>query len=1071
MQPRAFLRPGIFRRAIALPAFALAASLPSLAAAATLLTWNITGTTGSTSGGVAAAPALGVSGSVITAGGTAGNSTSPSGTWNRTFPLNADANAAQTAGNFFSWTTTAEAGYVVTINGFTGLNLSRTTTGPANAELWYSSDNITYAKTGSTFTVTGTLASAAGAFDDTIATTPIILDASAGIPVVGYWRLVVYGGTAASRLGIGNADAANDFSIHGTMAGGSARDLVWNGGSGSWDTSASNTAWLFSGAPSAFSANDNVTINSDGTLSVDAAGVSVGSTVVNVSSGTVTLSGGSLTGTTLAKSGAGSLALQAANTFSGGVSVTGGTLQIGAPGALGSQSVTLDGATLRIADAAIATLSNSVAVGNADATITVDAGVITTVSGVISASGTTAGVGVSKGDPQTFNTLVKNGPGKLALAGNLGAQMTFNTGAGTSGVTTSGGVALHILGGSMEIANGRAWNLASGIDLDAVDPVTGQTTGTYNGMVWNGDVLMRGGRIQINGGNVRGAGVITVGVVGETAATNTLGQRLNFNSPDILNAVVVSAGHTLTLDSQSGGSIALLGPVAGAGTITNTGNGTARVQPSAPSAFAGIFVNTQRMELSAQALAAASQVTTAGALTLSNRLANTGAVVAAPIAGVGSVTKTGDGDVVLAGNNTFVGGLFLASAGGVLIESPAALGAGTLAAAHEAARVGLAPAAPASVTIANTLSSGVADPLTSYAPVLAFAPGAGRAVVLTGSISGSGQLKISGGGDLDLTPQTSVTNTNTGGVEIGTGRVLASGDENLGQGAINFGTISGSTLFVAGTSSTASFSRNITIGSTSTTGYTAIIHTNGKTVTWSGSVSDRAGNAAGGAVSKTGAGELILAGALSYGGDTAVEQGVLTLNSANQANAGASVRIATGAVLDLAFSGSMTVNALYLNGVQQSAGTYSATHASGALSGSGSLVVTSGPAPTDAFAAWAASYQLAGAQTAATADPDGDGQVNLLEYALGTNPIVAGPSPVGVSRSGANLSLTYVRVADPAVTYTVEGANELAGPWSAVLIGGNPSTGAANVAGNVTVTDTANLSGQPRRFLRLTVAR
>lgn len=1071
MQPCASVRRGLFRRALALPALVLAASLPSLATAATLLVWNITGTTGTGSGGAAAAPALGISGSVITGGGTTGNSTSPSGTWNRTFSLNTDAAGAIAAGNYFSWTTTAEAGYTVTINGFTGLNLSRTTSGPATAELWYSSDNVNYAKTGSTFTVTGTLASAAGAFDDTIATTPIVLDGSGGTAAVGYWRLVVYGGTAASRLGIGSADAANDFAILGTIAGGSARDLVWGGGDGAWNTTSSNTPWRFSGAPSAFAANDNVTINSAGALAVDAAGVSVGSTIVNLASGTVTLSGGSLTGTTLAKSGAGVLALQAANTFSGGVAATGGTLQLGAAGALGAQSVTLDGATLRLTDATVATLANSFAVGNADATITVDAGVSTTISGAISASGTTGGVGVLKGDTQTFNTLVKNGAGKLTLTGNLGAQMTFNTGVGTAGVTTSGGVALQLLGGSMEIANGRTWNLASGVDLDAVDPVTGQATSVYNGMIWNGDVLMRGGRIQINGGNIRGTGVITVGVSGEAAATNTLGQRLNFNSPDILNSVVVTAGHTLTLDSQAGGSIALLGPVTGSGTITNTGNGTARIQPSSPSAFTGVFANTIRMELSAQALASAAQVTTAGALTLSNRLVNTGAVVAAPIAGVGSVTKTGDGDIVLTGNNTFVGGLVLASAGGVLVESASALGAGTMSAGHEAARVGLATSAPSSLTISNALSTGVPDPLTAYAPVLAFAPGAGRTIVLAGSISGSGQLKISGGGDLDLTAQTTATNTNTGGIEIGTGRVLAAGDDNLGQGSINFGTISGSTLRVSGATATATFSRNITIGSTSSTGYTAIVDTNGKIVTWTGSISDRAGNAVGGAFAKTGAGELILAGPLSYGGDTSVAEGLLTLNSANSANAGSSVRIATGAGLKLSFVGSATVNALYLNNVQQPAGTYTSAHASGAFSGSGSLVVTSGPTPADAFASWASSYQLAGAQAAASADPDSDGQINLLEYALGTSPVVAGPSPVGVARSGAVLALSYVRIADPAVTYTVEGANDLAGPWVAVSAAGNPSTGAANVAGVVTIADTADLNAQPRRFLRLSVVR
>lgn len=1074
------------------------------ASAATLLTWNITGSTGTSGSGVASAPALGASGSALTGGGSGLGNTSPTATWNRTFgTTQSDAVAAQNVGYYFSWTTTAAAGYTLTFDGLSGLNLAKTTTGPDKAELWYSADGTTYTKTGTTVTVTSTLTSAATAFASTMATTPIVITGGVSTPTVGYWRLVVYGG-GTSRLGIGNADAVNDFSMLGTITGGASRDLVWGGGNGTWDTSAGNTPWTFSSNASAFVANDNVTIGTAATLTVDAAGVSTGSVVVSNPSGLVTFTGGSLLGTTLTKSGNGTLALQAANTLSGGVSVTGGTLLLGNTGAIGSLGATLNGATLQVTDAALTTLGNPLAIGNSDATLSTGAGVTLTTSGVISATGTTGGVGVIKGDPQTFNTLTKTGPGKWTATANLGSQMSYSTGNGTSGVTTTGGIALNIAAGSMEISNARTWNLASGIDLDSAVPLT-----VYNGMVWDGDVLMRGGTIQINGGNIRGNGTITVGVLTEAAATNTLAQRLNFNSPDIANTVAVTSGHTLTLSAASGGSIVLLGPITGNGTITNLGSGTARIVPTNAVAFSGGFVVASglKMELSAQALAAASGVTNSGFLTLDNLAVNTGAIVSAPITGNGTINKTSDGDVVLSGNNTFSGGLTLSAAGGVLVDAVTGLGTGPLTAANAGSKVGLSATA-VSLTIPNTLSTGTANATVSYFPVLAFAPGAGKTIALTGAISGSGQLKVSIGGDLDLTSQAVGTNTNTGGIEIGTGRILASGDDNLGTGTINFGTIANSHLMASGASGNVTFSRAVTIGSTASAGYTANLNTNGKTVTLAGSVSDKAGNVFGGAFTKLGAGELILSGNLSYSGNTTVSVGTLTLNSANVANEASAVSIGSTAFLNLNFAGTDTVAALFINGVQKAAGTYTSANSSGAILGTGSLTVTSGPLVTDTTPPvitligsatvavnWGATYTDPGATatdetapatpvvtttnpvntsvpgsytvTYSATDTAGntatatrtvvvsianpttvgaDGYSPLLRYALGANsPTDSVQAPV-IGSTATTLSLTaVVRINDLALSIGAEAVTDLAGTWG--------------TGGTVTVTDSIDQSG------------
>ena len=109
---------------------------------------------------------------------------------------------------------------------------------------------------------------------------------------------------------------------------------------------------------------------------------------------------------------------------------------------------------------------------------------------------------------------------------------------------------------------------------------------------------------------------------------------------------------------------------------------------------------------------------------------------------------------------------------------------------------------------------------------------------------------------------------------------------------------------------------------------------------------------------------------------------------------------------------------------------------------------------------------IASGSTADTADPDGDGVPNLLEYALGLDPSQANSTGLPVLRTDAgHLTLTFNRAAGATdLTYIVEATNNLTGNWTEIY-----SALGVTIADQVTATDPQPLTGTPRRFLRLRI--
>jgi autotransporter-associated beta strand protein len=217
----------------------------------------------------------------------------------------------------------------------------------------------------------------------------------------------------------------------------------------------------------------------------------------------------------------------------------------------------------------------------------------------------------------------------------------------------------------------------------------------------------------------------------------------------------------------------------------------------------------------------------------------------------------------------------------------------------------------------------------------------------------------------------------------------------------------------------------------------------------------------GGGFTKVGTGTLTLAASGTYGGNTVVEAGQLVLATSgslaffigapgtNNAVSGPGTALFQGSFLiDLAgastnqgdswtlvsgagkaydgnfqvtgFSNNAGTWSLETNGV-----TYQFSQSSGALTVAG--------ANTNAYNNWASYWQGVDpgfTNTAGTADPDGDGFVNDMEFAFDGNPTVGTPALLTATKAGANAVFRYV-ARNSGATYEVQSAANLAtGPWT-----------------------------------------
>ena len=224
---------------------------------------------------------------------------------------------------------------------------------------------------------------------------------------------------------------------------------------GTWDLATAN--FMAGGSPTVFAAANEVTFdNAAGGIITLSGSLAPTSVTVSAASGTYTFNGPTAAdkitgGTSIAKSGAGTLVLTSANDFTGGVAITGGTVQIDGAGRLGTGPISLNGsgATLvSTSSSAVVMSGNALSVGASGGTINTGANDLTL--GALTTSG----------------MLTKTGAGSLTVG-------TVTPNAGTGFTISAGDLVLSQASGTVRISAHTSLTgnlvLGSGIRFDVND--------------------------------------------------------------------------------------------------------------------------------------------------------------------------------------------------------------------------------------------------------------------------------------------------------------------------------------------------------------------------------------------------------------------------------------------------------------------------------------------------------------------------------------------------------------------------------------------------------------------------
>jgi outer membrane autotransporter protein len=532
--------------------------------------------------------------------------------------------------------------------------------------------------------------------------------------------------------------------------------------------------------------------------------------------------------TSLVKTGSGEWVLTGVETYSGTTSVNAGALLIS--GTLTASPVAVgSGGTLRgigtIAGLVAVANGGAIAPGDAPGTLTVGTLTLNPTSVLNYELGTVNTVGGPTNDLLNVN-------GALTLDGTLNVTDAggFTTGSyrliNYTGALTDNGLAIGTIPNGFRASVQTA--VPNEINLVAVGP--GGIEQFWDGATAKGDGAIHGGS-------------------GTWDNTTTSWTAVN----GLINVAWQSSFGTFT---------------GTAGTVTAT----------EPVAFQGLGFQTDGYVVSATGSGALVPATNAGI----NVITGETVTISAPLTGSGSIVKGENGTLALTGNNTFTGGIVLAS-GTLQAGSNAALGSGPLAMSDfttfGAIADNLSFANAVTLSGSNTIDTGTNTLTLSGAIADGAAPG-----ILTKV--GAGTLVLTG------------ANTYSGGTTLSAGTLAVGDGAALGTGP----------LAMAPSTTLTPAADNLSLADAVTLTGRATIDSGSNTLTVAGPIAD--GTSAGGLI-KTGTGTLILTGANTYSGGTTISAGTLQ---------GAASAFGTG---DIADSGALVFD-------QPADGTYA-----GAITGTG----------------------------------------------------------------------------------------------------------------------------------------
>lgn len=764
-----------------------------------------------------------------------------------------------------------------------------------------------------------------------------------------------------------------------------------------------------------------ITINTGNTLTLGAAasdidmadatvnltlncGLAVGAdSVWNIGTGGELILGGAVSGAfPITKTGSGKATLAGANTFSAGITLVTGTLHLNNPDALGAaaSTFTIEGGTIDNSSGGEVTLSaNNPMNWNGD----------------FSYGGTDAlNLGTGAVTPNGDRTITTLG-NTLSVGGIIGGGTVSITKAGVGGLILSGN---NTFDGVLAVNAGT-------LTLSGTNSVTEtrvNATGTLNinadNSIGTGPLILEG---QSTFANTSGAPLVLI--TNNSQAWNGL---VTFAGPDSLDlgAGAVSLGFNPTM-SVTSSTLTAGGVISGTNVdLAKIGNGILSL--TGVNDFSG---NTVRMS--------------GGSLRI-NSIANAGLPCAL---GAGSVIQIG-----------------IVSSTGTLEYKAVAAGS-----TDRQVRVGDSGNGSAGANITNN-SDDAAHTLTFTNPNFNLGNSnasstPGRTLTLSGTNTGDNEIQ---GVIIDHTngsfPQIKLTKNGTG-TWVLSGANTYSGETLIGNGALKLGA-SGVIPDGPGKGNLAVNAlldmngRNETVNGLSGNGNGEIDNTaaapcvltagnNDQDSTFAGDIQ----NPTGGAVSlvKMGVGRLNLTGTNTNTGETFVKAGTLALNGTSIADT-ARLQLKNSAVVELVAD--ETVDTLYIDGVPMAAGTYGSSSVAVppvgmvmddvhfSVTGTGILTVNNiGPVLATPFEDWISGFYPDEPEASdpnfvgPDADPDNDGQSNIVEFALG-----------GAPDSGSNNAKVYSLLADGSadVDTTPELLMTVAVRSGTPFFSGSPSPGATH---------------------------